>query len=184
MAGLFQEFNQAEASVTPEFLRAELERAQQEEEAQARKDAQMSQNLLGGAGLYNEVTTSMDVSPISDALRGWGAGAETAGADSAASMAAADAAAGTSTGALGAYGAAPAVPAAVSTPAAIAASNAAAGTSAGALGAGVGAAGAAGAAPAAAGAAGAAGAGGAGVLSAMGPVGWGLLAAMALRGIL
>ena len=66
---LFQDYNTATREDTPDFLRAEIDRATAENAIEQAENQQKSNDMMGAAKLYNY--SMGDSSPIADALKGW-----------------------------------------------------------------------------------------------------------------
>ena len=71
----FRGFAQAGKPDTPQFLAAEIQRSQAENQAKMQANALRSQNMLGTAGVYNEAMG--DRTPIADFIENTLGGAET-----------------------------------------------------------------------------------------------------------
>ena len=73
-------FKAATEAKTPQYAAAMARQHQLNQQDKARVNSLRSQNVLGGAKIYNSAMESQDKSPITDAIRGW-FGDETAAAE-------------------------------------------------------------------------------------------------------
>ena len=68
---LFQPFKEYRRAATPQFMQAEIADARARQAAQTQENAARSQNMLGGASVYNRGMEAAGKSPISDFIGGY-----------------------------------------------------------------------------------------------------------------
>jgi hypothetical protein len=68
---LFQPFKEYRRADTPQFMQAEIADARARQAAQTQENSARSQNLLGGATVYNKGMEAAGKSPISDFIGGY-----------------------------------------------------------------------------------------------------------------